>query len=295
MECSIMDITKLNGLLFYFIAVVDGVTWYVSHKGIDTKSCGKSREIQCQSLGYVIGQVHHGDVISIDGTDSMENFYLMCNNDIIDVLNKSLTFEGVDGIPRIGCTPWNTNDSIATFANAAPTFMEEHTISLKNIIFENGVLTFNNGFIEIINVSFHNATIISDSYQCDYISMYIRKSIWYGKSHCDENGECFSTMASNITCNGTDITIQKTEFYQTNFVVESKKETRILVSEIKVANMPDEAQHLGGLYLTFSATQADILIRNSTFTDQLHPSRVKSVTNLFRASLWLKVNIATFP
>ena len=287
-----MENVYFNGFFIFIITVVDGITWHVSHTGIDTEACGQSRKIQCRSLGYIISHLGQGDVVQIDGSDNDENFYSLCNSDIINVFNKSLTFEGVDGIPKIGCQSWNEDENIIIFTNDDPTVLQ--TLLFRNIMFANGVLTFVNSGTEIVNVTFHNASIKSDPTQCENIWLYIHKSKWYGKSRCDQNGECFSTMANNITCNATDISIHKTEFYQTTFVVDSKLQTRILVSDVKVGNTDNEAQHLGGLYLTFSAAQADILIRNSVFTDQLHPSRVKSVTNLFEASIWLKVKILTF-
>ena len=292
--CSLIPTKKmiyLNALLLLVVAVVDGATWYVSHSRIDTESCGTSREIPCGTIGHILDQLDDGDTIQIDGTDSSANFYTLCNNELIDVRNKSLTFEGVDGIPRIGCPSWHIDDHIATFANGDADLIETCTIAFSNIMIENGVLTFYNSAIEMINVTFQNATIRTDPHSCESISIYIKKSIWYGKSRCDQHGECFSTASNNITCNFTDISIHRTEFYQTTFVVDSKWKTIFLVDGIKVANARKEAQHLGGLYLIFSAADADIFIRNSTFTDQLHPSRVKSVTNLFEASIWLKVHI----
>ena len=292
LDSIIIDIMNIliRLLLLCIITVVDGATWYVSHSGINTDSCGISRTIQCQTIQYVLPHLGHGDIIQIDGTESNANFYTLCHNELIDVRNKSLTFEGVDGLPRIGCRSWQADDHIATFAHGDEDQTENFIISFKNIVLENGDLTFYNNGIEFINVTFQNASIRSDPHLCESISIYISKSTWYGRSRCDQNGECFSTMANNITCNSTDISIRHTEFYQTTFVVDSKWKTFILVDGIKVANTRNEAQHLGGLYLTFSATNGDIFIRNSTFTDQLHPSRVKSVTNLFEASIWLKVH-----
>lgn len=265
------------------------MAWYVSHSGIDTQACGRSPEIQCLSIGFVIGRLNHGDVVNIDGTDSEENFYWFCAHDAIDITNKSVTFEGVDGMPRIGCTPWNTNDTIAIFTNTEPNSMNLHTIALKNLVFENGILKFQSSSVEIVNVTFHNASLQTDAAACTAISLYISRCKWFGKSTCKANAECFSTATNNITCEATDLSIHRTEFHQTMVVVDSRRETLILVSEILVSNTNDEAQHLGGLHLTFSVGQADIMIRNSRFTHQLHPSRVKSVTNLFEAAIWLKV------
>ena len=281
----------LNALLLLVVAVVDGATWYVSHSGINTKSCGTTREIQCETIDYILDQLGDGDIIQIDGTDSDANFYTLCNNELIDVRNKSLTFEGVNGVPRIGCPSWHIDDHIATFANGEVDLMKTCTIFIKNVRIENGVLTFYNNEIDIRNVEFHNATIITDPHMCESISIYIKTSKWYGKSRCDQHGECLSTAPNNITCNVTFVSIHRTQFYQTTFVVDSNRKTTFFADSITLANAPDEAQHLGSLYLTFSAKDASIYIKDSNFTDQLHPSRVKSVTNLFEASIWLKVHI----
>ena len=288
---SMKRMTYLNVLLLLVVAVVDGATWYVSHSGINTDSCGSTREIQCETIDYILDQLGDGDIIQIDGTNSDANFYTLCNNALIDVRNKSLTFEGVNGVPRIGCPSWHTDDHIATFANGDVDLMKTCTILIKNIVIENGVLTFYNSDIEIRNVTFHNATIRTDPDLCESISIYIKTSKFYGKSRCDQHGECLSTAPNNITCNALDVSIHRSEFYQTAFVVDSRKKTTFFADGIKVANAGKEAQHLGGLYLTFSAEDAKIYIKDSNFTDQLHPSRVKSVTNLFEASIWLKVRV----
>ena len=109
----------------------------------------------------------------VDGTESDENFYSLCTGDVIDVLNKSLTFEGVNGRPRIGCRAWNSDDNIATFGN---TESLDFTLWFKNLVFENGALTFHNSAVEFENVSFHNASIRSDPDQvCYYCFLNIFK------------------------------------------------------------------------------------------------------------------------
>ena len=203
-------------------------------------------------------------------------------------IDKSFKLIGFNGKPRIGCNSNVGNGTITGF-RCQPKGNKDCFLSLHNLVVENGVITFTNSCsVEIRNLTFTNASIASSN--CDSLKMYITESIWYGKGRCDRNAQCSGPKMNTLFCQDVDLQVTKSQFYQTTLLVNSERNTKILVSEVLFSeiNTPEDAQYMGGLHLTFSAHYADILIRNSTFRNQLHPNRIKSVTNLFDAAIWLK-------
>ncbi len=260
--------------------------WYVSVIGADSLTCGKTKEMPCRNLTYVISLAQDGDTINIDGNQNKNNFYPFCsgtNDGDSESVEKSLEFVGQNGVARIGCESDVINDTITRIRRHPK---KDCTVVLRNLVVENGVINVGDCTMEIINSTFFNASIMS--LECDTLTLIITRSRWYGKSRCDNLAECRSTPISEVKCNKTDIRIIKSKFYQTQLRIVSKQDTQILISDVLFSNQPGEADMMGGLHLTFSVRKADVLIRDTTFQKQLHPIRLKSVINVFEGALWLK-------
>ncbi len=242
-DCARFVLIFSTWIVTFLISVAATITWHVSYSGIDTASCGRSKDIPCASIDYVITMATDHDVINIDGSDNMANWYPLCDSDAAIAVNKSLKFEGVNGSPRIGCTPKVTNDTILSFQNMDTNQTEDCLIIFQSLIFENGVLSFGNCTVEIMNVTFQNASIHTGEI-CTSVSMYISMSSWQGRSQCNFQGDCQSTLPNRIVCDDTDISIHRTRFMQSVFLVDSKLKTMILISEITVHNADTQVRQL---------------------------------------------------
>ena len=278
--------------------------WRVSHAGTDHDACGDQRD-PCRNMDYVIKMAAGGDEILVDGNNyegdqNAKNFYRLCAGDGdgegiggglgTAMVNKSLRIVGYNGKPRLGCGATTVNASIINFlCSSREDEGSGADIMLHNIAIEHGAITFSNSCrVEILNSTFTNASL--RTYRCQSLQLYITESIWYGRARCDVRGYCTETKMNQLQCADVDLSVTRTSFYQTSLLVESARSTIIKVLEVVFSAVEDglEGQYMGGLHLTFSAGAADILIKNSTFMKQLHPNRVKSVTNLFDAAIWLK-------
>ena len=274
---------------FILFSVVAGTTWYASHMGSEFAPCGETEDNPCSNLRHLIQVAGSGDTIVLNGNLSSSLVYTICpDNSSVDqtTLNKPLRFKGSLGRPRIGCPSQSKNMNTSIDYIFDDDYQENCVFMMYNTIIEDAMVTISNCSVEMGNVTFINSSVVATD--CVYTNIYITKSIWYGRSHCDESRQCHNTVMNNLVCNRTEVTITKTQFYQTTFLVHSSSVTKVLVSDVLFGNHPDSAQYMGGLHLTFGNRNAQILIRNSVFRDQLHPSRVRSVTNLFEAAIWLK-------
>ncbi len=241
-DCTRFVLILATWILSFLVSVASTITWHVSYSGIDTASCGRTRDLPCASIDYVITMAGDHDVINIDGSDNMANWYPLCDSDATIAVNKSLKFEGVYGSPRIGCSPKVVNDTILSFENVDTNRTEECLIIFQSLIFENGVISFGNCTVEIMNVTFLNASIHTGDI-CTSVSMYISMSTWQGRSQCNNQGDCRSTRPNRIVCDDTDISIHRTSFMQSVFLVDSTVKTMILISEISVLNADTQVRH----------------------------------------------------
>ena len=82
--------------------------------------------------------------------------------------------------------------------------------------------------------------------------------------------------------------VRDSRFYQTAIFVVSYESTDILISGSRFSNLPSQPRFLGGVHLTFSADKASVIITESLFEDQIHPTRILSVVNLYDSAIWLK-------
>lgn len=291
-------IVQLKGLIccFFFLFPVAGVQmiWHVSHMGIDRDKCG-GRHDPCRNIDYVIKYSKDGDEIRVDGngydgTSNRKNFYELCSHEssVLEVEGKALRFTGFNGKPRIGCEPEAVNTSIFNFLCQPRNDGSAH-VMLHNMAVDHGSIIFTNSCkVEIINTTFTNASLVTSN--CETMDIYITESTWYGKARCNRNADCIDTKMNHIDCRDVDVHITRSRFYQTSFLVHTARISKVEILGVTFSAIfaEEDAQYMGGLHLTFSAYWADILIKNSTFKNQLHPNRIKSVTNLFDASIWLK-------
>ena len=216
--------------------------------------------------------------------------YELCQQNSTDeqaFIDKPLHIIGLTGTPRIGCPKQSSNmnssiDYVKTTAHPSNCML-----ILYNLRLENAMVSTSNCSVELANVTFVNSSLVATG-TCHYTDVSITRSLWLGRSLCDVNRHCFNTFMNNLVCNRTVLTITNSSLYQTTFLVQSTNVTKVHIEDVIFSNNDSFAQHMGGLHLTFGDLDADVFIRNSIFSNQLHPSRVKSVTNLFEAAIWLK-------
>ena len=263
--------------------------WYASHHGSELSPCGTMHN-PCSNIRHLIQRALPGDVIFLDGNLSTSLMYQICpDNFTIDqtTVKKPLHIIGLAGRPRIGCP------SQSSHMNSSIDYVNDNNhpsncmFIIHNWVIENAIITTSNCTIELANVTFTNSSLVATG-MCTYTDIFITESTWLGRSYCDGQRHCINTHMNNLVCNRTILRMTKTELYQTTFLVQSPDVTEVFISEVLFSNKNTSAQFMGGLHLTFGDMNADIYIQNSVFSNQLHPSRVKSVTNLFEASIWLK-------
>lgn len=263
--------------------------WFVASSGEDNPTCGQSRPSPCRTIHYAMERAPSGDRIHIDGSRP-EFVYEFCSINATGAslfdLSKSMEIVGVDGRPKLGCR-LRSSGTLPAFSRL-PAGSE---ILLRDVELEDGIISISNSTLEVYNATLWNVSITS-MLPCNSFRLLMSHTEWYGKTLCHDN-DCNASPVSNICCNITDITLIKSKVFQHQIRVSSYKEARADISDMLFDNRPDEADFMGGLYFTFSASQADIFIRDTIFSRQLNPTRLKGLINLFEAALWLKAEVPT--
>ena len=158
---------------------------------------------------------------------------------------------------------------------------------LENVRVEDGSVLVANCSLTIVNCTFRAASVVSLP-DCLTISVHIANSTMIGQHSCEEAGICYNHRINNITCSVTELIVQDSVFYQTAIFVVSDEATSIHIGGSRFSNLPSQPRFLGGVHLTFSADQASVVIRTSLFENQIHPTRILSVVNLYESAIWLK-------
>ncbi|ELU14529.1 hypothetical protein CAPTEDRAFT_199481 [Capitella teleta] len=255
---------------------------YVSYSGYDIPKCGNPL-MPCQTLAFAISVAHHGNTVMIDAGGRNHKHYVCSDIEGFDVWNKSLNVVGFNGRPRIGCEKEVTG-RISLFL---PSDNQSCYVEIWNVDIEYGFLSFVDCTIEIHGVSFYHSGIRNVQF-CRFAEIQMWDTTWHGEYKCNENGSCKAIQITNFTCHSVNITMNGVRLYQTQFVVENYGRTNIYATNVTVTNDPTKTRYMGGLHLSFSSANANILIENSTFENQIEPTRVLSVINLYDAAVWLK-------
>lgn len=247
----------------------------------------------CQTLGFAITGTLAGGTIVIDagGLEPGPKHHVCLEQetnpeDLERAWSKPLNIIGINGRPRIGC-PSGMEDRKISFFHP---FNESCHVMLRNVEIENGFLSFFDCSFEIHDVIFRDSGLRNSEF-CMHADIKVLDSTWYGTQMCNENGTCSNIQHSMLTCHFLNVTMQNVRFYQAQFIVENYGYTNVYVVDGLFSNAPNTTRALGGLHLSFSAMNAFILIENSTFENQIHPTKVLSVINLYDSALWLKAAI----
>lgn len=259
---------------------------YVSRDGIPSAPCGKSPDNGCSNLAVAFTQAIDGDTIYLDGR-SRSFVHSLCGrvNTSLE-FNKAVQIVGLNGRPKLGCPPagshWNDH-YIVTFGGGTA-----ETITIRNLEFVHGQVIVYNTSVILSNVHFYNASFSSLETDCNQLAVNIQDSRWTGLHRCNKTGSCNKTETSFLSCIHLHVTVLRTEFYQTMLALKGRQTTEVTVSQSLFSNRKEEASRLGGLHLTCSSAYALVVLENSTFEKQIHPTKVKSVSNLFEGAIWLK-------
>ena len=264
-------------------------SWYMSSSGVDEAKCGTSLYTPCRTFHHTNDLAVPGDKIYIDGSH-VGHVYEFCALNSTGVvlfnLGKSIEIVGHNGRPKMGC------GKTTLLARGEDSLMHGAEIRLRNIEMEDGIVSLSNSTLEIFNSTLKNVSITQCT-PCGKFILRVSHTQWYGQSVCADN-DCNTSPVTEILCNSTDITVIESQIFQHQLRVISFKETRVDISNTVFDNLEEDADFMGGLYFTFSSSQANILIRDTIFRNQLNPTRLKSLINLFEAALWLKAQAPTF-
>lgn len=246
----------------------------MSHGGSDDSLCGASPGIPCASLDHVIDKADEHDVIHVRCTEETEQRkpFPTCSG-LPPYVRKSLTFKGEDGLrPRI------TRAHFCHHLHArpdSPVDAEEQEksdvkLSYENIAFTDATLTFADGSLTLRNCTFANSTVGTVK-PCRRVQVHVSNCRWIGpasKSAGSYPPQIYQMLANDVDCLNTELSIVETRLSW--FVARGNQSMSVLVEDSEFVNDPEEMYHLGGLHLTFSAFNSRIVVRNSTFKQQVN-------------------------
>lgn len=243
--------------------------WYVSHGGSDDYNlCGGSPGIPCSSLDHVINKADAHDVVHVLRTETEQRKPFPTCSGLPPDIRKSLTFKGEDGRPTITrahfCHLHTRPDS--------PVDAEESDLRLsyESVDFTDVELKLSDGSLTLSNCTFANSTV-STVKPCRHVQVHVSNCRWIGpragRSARTDPQIYRHMLANDVDCLNTELSIVETRLSW--FVARGNQSMSVLVQDSEFVTDPEGMQHLGGLHLTFSAFNSRIVVRNSTFKQQV--------------------------
>ena len=135
------------------------------------------------------------------------------------------------------------------------------------------------------NVSLSTLCRDSEDCQCTEVKVNIENSNFTKRTLCGDLVGCEVLGDQKIACKHAVVTVRRSEFLDTKFMVFSVVYGEVTVDQANFSKIRPYETGLGGLNVTFEKGNGTLQVNRSTFRDQVHIEPILSAINLEESAL----------